>query len=180
MYEILRYLCRMLALAVPAAVVLVCLRPYRKYALRGMGLRTTFRHEMGLLLLVMSVSGILAVTLCPIYYWEYSPGMWGDLVLCIDRPHAMYNVNLVPFRMFMDYWEDFQQNDGFFTVLNFFGNLCVFVPVGLLPALLFSKESWKRAAVQGFGLSLLIECVQYFLGRSSDIDDVILNTAGAL
>lgn len=180
MSEILRYLGRMLVLAVPATVAMICLWPYRKYALRGMGLRTTLRHEVGLLLLVMSVSGILAVTLRPVCYWESSPGLWGDLILCIDRPNAMFNVNLVPFRMFADYWEDFRQHDGFFTVLNFFGNLCVFLPVGLLPALIFPKESWKRAAAQGFALSLFIECAQYFLGRSSDIDDVILNTAGAL
>lgn len=180
MGEIFRYLGRMLVLAVPAAAVMACFWPYRKYALRGMGLRTTRRHEVGLLLLVMSVSGILAVTLRPVCYWRSSPGLWGDLILCIDRPSAMFNVNLVPFRMFGDYWEAFQQHNGFFTVLNFFGNLCVFVPVGLLPALLFQKVDWKRAAALGFGLSLLIECAQYFLGRSSDIDDVILNTAGAL
>ncbi len=180
MSEIVRYLGRMLVLAVPAAMVTACFYPYRKRALQGMGLRTSLRHEIGLLLLVMSVSGILAVTLRPVCYWESSPGLWGDLLLCIDRPNAMYNVNLVPFRMFVDYWEDFQYHDGFFTVLNFFGNLCVFVPVGLLPALIFPKQSWKQTALRGFGLSLLIECGQYFLGRASDIDDVILNTAGAL
>lgn len=180
MTMILRYLRQMLILAVPAAVAFGCFWPYRKRALAGMGLRTTRWHEAGLLVFIMCTAGILSVTLRPAMYWEPSPGLWGDIRLCIDRPNLLYSVNLVPFRMFADYLEDLRSCGGFFTILNFFGNLCVFVPLGLFPALLFPRESWKKAAATGFGMSLFVECAQYFLGRSSDIDDVILNTAGAI
>ena len=39
---------------------------------------------------------------------------------------------------------------------------------------------FTRAAAIGLGTSLFIEVAQYFLMRSTDIDDVILNTLGAL
>ena len=68
----------------------------------------------------------------------------------------------------------------FATLLNFFGNLLVFVPIGFFPALLFRKANWKHALIIGFGMSLFIEVVQYFIMRNSAVDDVILNTAGAM
>ncbi len=171
---------QMLQLALPAAAVFACFYPYRKRALDAQHLTSGLLREVGLLLFVMSLFGILSVTLRPFYTIEGSDGMWGDLVLHIGRPHSLYNVNLKPFRMFTLYYNTFQNGDYFFTLVNLFGNLLVFVPLGLFPALLFRKESWFRAVWVGGGLSLLIELGQYFLGRATDVDDVILNTLGAL
>ena len=39
---------------------------------------------------------------------------------------------------------------------------------------------WWRALLTGFSTSVSIELIQFFIGRSTDIDDVILNTAGTL
>ena len=41
--------------------------------------------------------------------------------------------------------------------------------------LLFKKATWKHSLVIGFGMSLFIEVVQYFIMRNSAVDDVILN-----
>ncbi len=69
------------------------------------------------------------------------------------------------------------------SAVNILGNLLLFVPVGvLLPACL----PWLRRAVPlalaAAAGSVLIEITQYALvpGRASDVNDVLLNTAGAL
>ena len=180
MYQIPYYLREMLIIGVPAAVVFCCFWPYRKRALQAMGLRTSLWREVGLILFIMCLFGVLAVTLWPVYWVEDSPGLWGNIELLVDRPSLWSNVNLVPFRMFQDYWEDLTRGGGFFTILNFLGNLAVFVPLGFFPALLFRNANWRRSALVGLGTSVLVEVGQYFLMRSTDIDDVILNTLGAL
>ena len=157
MDKIFYYLREMLVVAVPAAIVFSCFWPYRKRALQAMGLRTTFWREIGLIAFIMCLFGVLAVTLWPVYWMEDSPGLWGDIELLVDRPSLWVNVNLVPFRMFRDYWEDLTRGGGFFTILNFLGNLAVFVPLGFFPALLFRNANWRRSALVGLGTSVLVE-----------------------
>lgn len=180
MLAILKYLKEMLIIAIPAAIVFSCFWPYRKRALQAMGLRTNPWREAGLILFIICLFGVLAVTLWPVYWREDSPGLWGNITLLVDRPSLWTNVNLIPFQMFGDYWEDLTHGGGFFTILNFLGNLAVFVPLGFFPALLFRKASWRRSVLVGLGTSTLVEAGQYFLMRTTDIDDVILNTMGAL
>ena len=124
---------------------------------------------------------VLAVTLWPVYYGRNEGGgVWSDIVILCGRPSLWSNLNLAPGRMFLDYWHDLTQGGGFFTALNFLGNLAVFVPLGFFPALLFRGAGWRRSALVGLGTSVFVEAGQYFLMRSTDIDDVILNTLGAL
>lgn len=177
---ILKYLKEMLVAAVPAAIVFSCFQPYRRRALNAMGLRSNLLRETGLILFIMCLSGVLAVTLCPVYVVRQQGGVWGDVLLLTERPGWMSNVNFIPFRMFVDYWQDLTQGGGLFTVINFLGNLAVFVPLGFFPALLWRGESWRRSALVGGGTSLFVEAGQYFVMRFTDIDDVILNTLGAV
>lgn len=61
----------------------------------------------------------------------------------------------------------------------FVGNLLWFAPAGVLVRLRGGKL-WQ-AALAGLGLSLLVETLQFVLGSGvSELDDLILNTAGAL
>ncbi len=61
----------------------------------------------------------------------------------------------------------------------FVGNLLWFAPAGILVRLRGGKL-WQ-AALAGLGLSLLVETLQFVLGSGvSELDDLILNTAGAL
>ena len=66
----------------------------------------------------------------------------------------------------------------YFTYL-FGGNLFWFAPAGVLVRLRGGRL-WQ-AALAGFGLSLLVETAQFILGSGvSELDDLILNTLGAL
>ena len=60
----------------------------------------------------------------------------------------------------------------------FVGNLVWFAPAGVLARLL-GKGFWT-GVLWGFLLSLLVEALQYLLGSGvTELDDLILNTAGA-
>lgn len=65
------------------------------------------------------------------------------------------------------------------ALVNLAGNVLVFAPLGLLPPLLW--KPWRRffpTLILGGLCSLFIEVVQPLVGRSRDIDDLILNTLG--
>ena len=58
-------------------------------------------------------------------------------------------------------------------------NFLMYLPFGVLHPLSIRSKSWLRTAVAGFLCSVIIELLQPVIGRAFDIDDVILNTAGA-
>ena len=72
-----------------------------------------------------------------------------------------------------------------FCLRNTFGNIGLFVPLGMLLPLVSRRfQSLKRVLLLGLCASLMIETIQFvlrFVGspRAVDIDDVILNTLGA-
>jgi glycopeptide antibiotics resistance protein len=71
-------------------------------------------------------------------------------------------------------------------VVNVLGNLILFIPLGWLVAVRALYPPRSRVTrgivlgvVVGLALSASIEVSQYFLGRSADMDDVLLNTLGS-
>lgn len=181
MTAVIRYFEQVLIVAIPAVLVYLSFTPYRMKALSAMNLRTSLKREVGLVLFVIAIFGILALTLWPTYVWENSPGIWGDLRILIERPTWKSNLSLVPFTVFANYAKDLFKSPVFFfvTLINFLGNLAIFVPIGLFPAMLFRNATWKRSFIIGLGMSMFIEASQYFLMRNVAVDDIILNTAGA-
>lgn len=182
MYSLLKYTKEILFIAGPALIVFLSFTPHRRKALSAMKLQSSTKREIGLMLLVASIFAILALTLWPTYIWEETPGVWGNLRILIERPTYTNELSLMPFAIFKDYAEDLSKGPAMFivTIVNFVGNLAMFVPIGLLSALLFRNATWKRPFMIGFGMSLFIEIAQYFIMRNSAVDDVILNTAGAM
>lgn len=76
----------------------------------------------------------------------------------------------------------FIRRGGWPFVVNILGNLAAFVPLGfLLPLLRNRPTSYRWIALAGAGLSLTIEVLQLVSARRIfDVDDVILNTLGAV
>ena len=60
-------------------------------------------------------------------------------------------------------------------------NVLMFVPLGFLAPMVFRtlRRLWKTA-VFSLCCTVFIETVQYFTGRSADIDDVIMNLLGGI
>lgn len=60
-------------------------------------------------------------------------------------------------------------------------NIILFMPMGfLLPALWREYRSFKATLFSGFATSLLIEILQIFTFRLTDVDDLITNTIGTV
>ena len=99
------------------------------------------------------------------------------LVSARDRITTGAGINLVPFRSIRAYFIHYGL-DGF--LVNFVGNIVMFVPWGFGLTLLWKKNQkiWI-IALYSLGLTVLIETVQLFIGRSVDVDDLILNFAGS-
>lgn len=65
-------------------------------------------------------------------------------------------------------------------MLNVFGNVVMFVPVGWLVAVLANSRRLLAGSGSAFLFSVVIEVGQMFTGGSADIDDIVLNTAGGV
>ena len=127
----------------------------------------------------MFAAGLAALTLFPAYFWtvEHWRGVL-DGTQPLFRPVDFYiqrqTLQLEPFQ------EIFRAFHGPWVMFLMLANIGIFSPVGFFTALLWRKPRWWKSLLIGFGASVTIEFIQFFIGRSTDIDDVILNTAGAL
>ena len=66
-------------------------------------------------------------------------------------------------------------------MVQIFINFLLLAPLGFLLPVQFRKfQSFPRTALTVLVVALLIETLQYFIGRSADIDDVIINTVGGI
>ena len=88
-------------------------------------------------------------------------------------------IELIPFRIIiLQFRAIFNSRKGLSDfIFNVVGNIGVFVPIGFLLAYLY-KSNIKKTILCGCIISVFIETVQLFLERTTDIDDVILNTIG--
>ncbi len=93
---------------------------------------------------------------------------------------------MIPFQFKLDIFANHTVN---LNLIPFYGgafvpmvlNVMMFVPIGLLLPLAFSQKiNGKKALLIGGGISFAIEIMQIFAGRNAEIDDFLLNTAGAL
>jgi len=89
------------------------------------------------------------------------------------------SIEVIPFRIIttqlFDIWRSKNGLRNF--IFNVAGNIGVFVPVGFLLAYLCNNNI-KKTVLHGCIISIFIELVQIPLARTTDIDDVILNTTG--
>lgn len=80
------------------------------------------------------------------------------------------SVNLIPFGD--------EKNCRFFFQIGM--NAVMFLPFGfLLPVLWKSCRSWKVTTLAGFAVSAMIELMQLFCFRATDVDDLLMNTLGS-
>ena len=87
-----------------------------------------------------------------------------------------FRMNLVPFVNLLDYPSKGE------IILNVIGNFAMFIPTGIMTPLIYKNiDGVKSVVLTGFLISLVIEVIQLpFAVRASDVDDLILNTAGCL
>ncbi len=115
-----------------------------------------------------AVAWILALTLFPI---PIELGLWH-----FERRFS--DLSLVPFRTIRTQLAFGLRHS---EARQLIGNVALFVPLGfLLPAAVRACRRLWVTLVVAAGMSVLIETAQALLpGHTTDVDDVILNTAGA-
>ncbi|WLR42658.1 VanZ family protein [Bacillus carboniphilus] len=103
----------------------------------------------------------------PIYSHDYLEGI-----------PLSQRVNLIPFASIYGSLTHFCY---MVPIRNIVGNIILFIPLGFLIPLRFKMFKLWKTAIFGFLVSLLVETIQLlFTGRSFDVDDLILNTFGAI
>ncbi|MCQ2426998.1 MAG: VanZ family protein [Clostridia bacterium] len=128
------------------------------------------KYEILQLLFFMSLVAVLSQTLT-------SDGTFGGMAFghILDKKY----ISLKPFKIFRVIGDKSGSDRISYITINLVGNIAMFVPFAFL------LRACKRcgvftATLAGFGLSLFIEIYQLLLPRHTDIDDLILNTLGAL
>ncbi|MCR4685890.1 MAG: VanZ family protein [Lachnospiraceae bacterium] len=81
-------------------------------------------------------------------------------------------ISLIPFYFLVDRYDGWK--------MNIIGNITMFIPVGIVWPICFSRlDTIRKTILAGAGFTLFIEVTQLFcLGRHTDVDDLILNTLG--
>jgi len=86
-----------------------------------------------------------------------------------------YSNNFIPFREIMRYRID----SGLFY-RNVVGNIVLFMPFGYLVSYYLKNTKYYIALLLTFITSISTEVIQMYIGRSFDIDDILLNLIGGL
>ncbi len=131
--------------------------------------RTWSKREAALAVFVLFVTGTVLLTMEGDYA---APGVL--LERAVTRLKTGDRINLVPFRSIRS-WFGYT-----FPMVNFLGNILMFMPWGFgLPLLWKRRQGTLSLICCSLALTLSIEAVQLFIGRSVDVDDVILNFSGS-
>ncbi|WP_310832769.1 VanZ family protein [Paenibacillus pedocola] len=108
------------------------------------------------------------------------PFLWHQLQRSPDTIERQLQMgNLVPLATILNTFHHLTAT----TLLNFIGNILLFIPFGLFTAFLSLNRSlsWRGLVLRAFGLSALLECAQgLFSIGTFDVDDLILNTFGGM
>lgn len=129
-------------------------------------------REVTLFAFVIFLVGLASQTIIP----KFETGVNGFNIV----RSGIHETNLIPFKvLFETYQEVFVNGYINYFLINFLGNIILFIPFGLIVPLLW-KTSTVKTILVGFYSSLFIEICQLFLTRGTDIDDLMLNTTGVL
>ena len=134
--------------------------------------RFDWRRELRLLLVYICIVVVVRFTFCP---FGKVDGKIQPLLFDSEKIFPLW-VNFKPFVYLFDY-PSMEE-----ALLNLIGNTAMFVPLGIVwPAVFENLNTHWKVIAAGVGMSLTIEILQLpFFGRATDVDDLILNSAGFL
>lgn len=89
--------------------------------------------------------------------------------------------NLIPFATITEYATTVDATHNGIFDINIWGNILLFVPLGVYLMIYFKNNSPKKVIMTALFVSMFAEILQFIFAIGSlDIDDVILNTVGAI
>lgn len=111
------------------------------------------------------IAFIFACYIFAVYHFT-NTGTFYDL-LFYKLSHTADIINFEPFSMTIDR-------------VGYLQNILLFIPLGMLLPLFFKRPYFLLCTLSGTLFSFMIECSQLLNKRSSDVDDLIMNTLGAI
>ena len=173
----LDYIKQMLPCMAIGAGGFLALLHHRRRGLYRRGLQSGVVREIGLFVFVLFCAGLAALTVFPSNFWTVSH--WQEAFQGL-RPFFP----ITPLSESVQYigWTptlfrgDTLGEWGFYMVA---ANALIFMPIGFFANLLWRRSRWWKGLAVGFCVSFTIEFLQLFVNRSTDVDDLILNTTGA-
>lgn len=134
--------------------------------------RFCWKQEALLLLMYINLAVIIRFVFYPFFAVD------GQVQPLIIQAREIFppRINLIPFLYITDYEVKRE------ALINIIGNVSLFIPTGIILPILYKRlNSFWKVLLTGAGISLCIEVIQLLLPNSvTDIDDLILNTAGVI
>ena len=165
MEEVINYLSEILPILAFSLPLLALWRVLSVKRIKRQGSATTVYHEIGAMLLGGACIYILMQTVLLSGIWmapSFERANFISFKVVVYTAVGLMDGNLDPF------------------FINFLGNILIFAPIGFLYGLCYRGTNVKRAALIGFLCSLAAELGQLFNGRCTDVDDLWMNTLGAV
>lgn len=115
---------------------------------------------------------VLVISTATFLDWVITCLLNGKAILATE-----HSLNLIPFRFITETWDMGVRKQ----ITQTIANILMFLPLGFIFPVAFKKaRTFYKTTICMLLFSFLIEFIQYFIGRSADIDDLILNTLGAM
>lgn len=132
-------------------------------------------REVLLGVFILFTAGLLVLVLWPTTL--AAPGI-NPLALAWQRLHTGEDINLVPLRTIRGFFAS-GVNTRF--IVNIIANVLMFSPLGFCLPLFWRRfQKWWKMLCIGVAVPVGIEGIQLFVGRSVDVDDLLLNTTGIM
>lgn len=135
-----------------------------------------YKREILYLIFICYIVGLFNLVLVPINFWDI---IWYNV---------FYNFNENPFAGIFDFSYNFIPTIykiiiGEYTIDSWVkamivGNFLMFIPMGILLSLCFENVNKKNIFKYAVLIPLAIEVLQLVVGRSFDIDDLLMNFLG--
>lgn len=153
-------------------IILLCRAPFIVAKKKNKN-NINFYHEIGTITFFMICIGIASQTIIPKIEFGVSSGILNE--------NLLGEINLIPGKVFLDtYFECIRNEYWPYFLINFVGNICLFIPIGFLIPILWENISNKKIITISILSSMFIELCQLPQARGTDIDDIWINLLGAL
>lgn len=167
MHNISYYIADMLPYMLAALIPAVLVRAAYTRRFHRDGLKTNIYHEAGLIIYIIFIAGLFSQTiLTNIHTFQFG--------------QVRSRINLIPGKIIYDSILLWRQGDRLYFVISLLGNIIMFMPFGFFTPMLWNNKRLRDSLLAGFLASLTVEiCQRPQLERTTDIDDLWLNTLGA-
>lgn len=173
LHQLLKPALIIFSVTLPAWLIIRITTHYKQRELKSVSLK----RESVMFLFYVYIICVLLLTMYPVPIAQY-------------KHLRLTPVNFIPLvnttKEFVENLSSEKNNMVEFALQNIIGNVILFIPLGFLLPLITNKfHSLKKIIVVAFLFSLFIEFVQFIsfhfgIYRTADIDDIILNTLGAV